>query len=67
MLQKQGADFLLTVKANQRKLRRQIHSQFQEKRRIPFLAPDHEICHGRVITWTLRAKRAQGAYQPGLD
>ncbi len=36
----------------------QIHSHFQGKRHIPFLATDHEIGHGRDITWTLRAKRA---------
>jgi hypothetical protein len=30
----------------------------QGKRKIPFLATDHEISHGRNITWTLRAKEA---------
>ena len=57
-LQEQGADFLLTVKANQKTLHRQIRSQFQGKCRIPFMATDHEISHGRDITWTLRAKQA---------
>ena len=57
-LQEQGADFLLTVKANQKTLHRQIRSQFQGKRKIPFVATDHEISHGRSITWTLRAKQA---------
>ena len=57
-LQEQGADFLLTVKANQKTLYRQIQSQFQGKRHIPFLATDHEISHGRDISWTLRAKQA---------
>ena len=57
-LQEQGADFLLTVKANQKTLHRQIRSQFQGKRKIPFVATDHEISHGRDITWTLRAKQA---------
>ena len=57
-LQEQGADFLLTVKANQKTLHRQIRSQFQGKRHIPFVAGDHEISHGRDITWTLRAKQA---------
>lgn len=57
-LQEQGADFLLTVKANQKTLHRQIRSQFQGKRRIPFVATDHEVGHGRDITWTLRAKQA---------
>ena len=39
-------------------MHRQIRSQFQGKRRIPFLATDHEVSHGRDITWTLRAKEA---------
>ncbi|QPN59700.1 hypothetical protein H8F24_17370 [Synechococcus sp. CBW1002] len=53
-----GGDFLLTVKANQKTLHRQICSQFQGKRKIPFLATDHEISHSRQITWSLRAKAA---------
>ena len=57
-LQEQGADFLLTVKAIQKTLHRQIQSQFQGKRKIPFVAMDHEISHGRNIAWTLRAKPA---------
>ena len=57
-LQEQGADFLLTVKANQRTLHRQVRSQFQGKRRIPFVATDHEVGQGREITWALRAKQA---------
>jgi predicted transposase YbfD/YdcC len=48
----------LTVKANQKTLHRQIRSQFQGKRHIPFVATDHEVGHGRDITWTLRAKQA---------
>ena len=48
----------MTVKANQQTLYRQIRSQFQGKRKIPFVATDHEISHGRDITWTLRAKQA---------
>ena len=39
-------------------MHRQIRSQFQGKRRIPFIATDHEISHGRDITWTLRARQA---------
>ena len=46
------------MKANQKTLHRQIRSQFQGKRHIPFVATDHEISHGRTITWTLRAKQA---------
>ena len=46
------------MKANQKTLHRQIRSQFQGKRRIPFVATDHEVGHGRDITWTLRAKQA---------
>jgi hypothetical protein len=53
-----AADFLLTVKANQKILHRKIRSQFQGKRHIPFVATDHEISHGRDNTWTLRAKQA---------
>jgi hypothetical protein len=56
--QEQGADVLLTVKANQRTLHRQIQRQFEGSRQIPFLATDHEIGHGRDITWRLRAKEA---------
>jgi predicted transposase YbfD/YdcC len=55
----QGADFLLTVKANQKTLHRQIRSQFQGKRHISFVAGDHEISHGCDITWSLRAKQAR--------
>lgn len=39
-------------------MHRQIRTQFQGKRHIPFVASDHEISHGRSITWTLRAKQA---------
>lgn len=46
------------MKANQRILHRQIASQFQGKRTIPFVATDQEISHGRDITWTLRAKES---------
>ena len=53
-----GADFLLTVKANQKTLHRQIRSLFQGKRKIPFVATDHEIGDGRDNSWMLRAKQA---------
>lgn len=46
------------MKANQKTLHRQIRSQFQGKRQIPFEAGDHEKSHGRDITWKLRAKQA---------
>ena len=46
------------MKGNQKSLHRQIRSQFQGKRKIPFVAMDHEISHGRNITWALRAKQA---------
>ena len=46
------------MKANQKTLHRQIRSQFQGTRKIPFVATDHEVSHGRDITWTLRAKQA---------
>jgi predicted transposase YbfD/YdcC len=48
----------LTVIGNQKTLYRQIRSQFQGKRRIPFVARDHEVSHGRNIIWMLRAKQA---------
>jgi predicted MarR family transcription regulator len=52
------ADFLVTVKANQQTLRRQIRSQFQG-RRMNLINPSYlEIGHGRDITWSLRAKQA---------
>ena len=56
-LREQEADFLLTVKANQKTLHRQIGGQFQGKRQIPFVATDHEVNHGRDISWTPRAER----------
>jgi hypothetical protein len=46
----------LPVKGNQKTLHRQIRSQLQGKRRIRFVAGDHEVSHGRNITWMLRAK-----------
>jgi hypothetical protein len=39
-------------------LHRQIRSQFQGKRKIPFGAGHHEVGHDRNITWTLRAVAA---------
>jgi predicted transposase YbfD/YdcC len=47
----------LTVKGNQKTLYRQIRSQFQGKRRIPFVARDLDVSHGRNITWMLLAKQ----------
>lgn len=49
---------LLTVKSNQKTFCRQICSQLQGMRYIPFAAMDHEVSHGRDIAWTLRAKKA---------
>jgi predicted transposase YbfD/YdcC len=51
---------VLTVKANQKTLYRQIASQLIGKRKIPVIASDHEVGHGRDITWDLRAKEAPG-------
>jgi predicted transposase YbfD/YdcC len=51
---------LLTVKSNQKTLYRQIGSQFQGKRHIPFVATDHEKRHGRDTLWELSAKEAPG-------
>ena len=39
-------------------MHRQIQRQFEGKRQISFLATDHELGHGRDITWTLQAKEA---------
>jgi hypothetical protein len=36
-------------------LRSQMRSQLQEKRRIPFVASNHEMEHGRSITFMLWA------------
>ena len=36
---------------------RPIVLHLQGKRKIPFVATDHEISHGRNITWTLRTKQ----------
>jgi hypothetical protein len=47
----------LTVKANQRTLNRQISHQLRGKRKIHFLATDHETSHGRDINWTCGRKR----------
>ena len=49
---------LLTVKSNQKTLHRQISHQFQGKRKIPFVATDHEKRHGRETLWELRAREA---------
>ena len=49
---------LLTVKSNQKTLYRQIQSQFQGKRHIPFTASDHEKRHGRDTLWELSDKEA---------
>jgi predicted transposase YbfD/YdcC len=49
---------LLSVKSNQKNLYRQIRSQFQGKRHIPFTATDHNDKHGRHTIWELRAKEA---------
>ena len=56
--QEQGADLLLTVKTNQKTLHRQIQSQFQGKRHIPFTARAQDDKHGRDTIWELRAKEA---------
>ena len=39
-------------------MHRQIRSQYQEKRQIHFVASNHEVNHGRDISWTLQAKQA---------
>ena len=57
-LTEQGADFLLTVKANQRILHRQSSDQCLYSRKIPFTETVSEHAHGRDTTWTLRARQA---------
>ncbi|MFO8006242.1 MAG: ISAs1 family transposase [Candidatus Brocadiia bacterium] len=49
---------LLTVKANQKTLYRQIGCQFQGKRKNLFTATDHEKRPGRDTIWELRAREA---------
>ena len=46
----------MSVKGNEKTLKRQVSRQFQGKRQIPFAAMHHEIGHGREITWAMRAK-----------
>ena len=48
----------MTVKTNQPTLHRQISSQFEGKRHIPFTAMAEEKRHGRDTRWELRAKEA---------
>jgi hypothetical protein len=55
----QGADSLLTVKANQRTLHRQISEQFPYSHKILFTATVSERGHGRGTTWMLRANHAR--------
>jgi hypothetical protein len=57
-LTEQGADFLLSAKANEITLVRQIDTQFQGKHQIPFTAMHPEIGHGREIIWATRGKEA---------
>ena len=57
-MQEQGVDFLFTVNANQRTLHRKITWPFEGAHQILFVATDHELGHGRDITWTLRAKES---------
>jgi predicted transposase YbfD/YdcC len=46
------------VKGNQKTLYRQIQSQFQGKRDIPYTATAHDDKHGRDTIWRLQAKEA---------
>jgi hypothetical protein len=57
----QGADLLLTVKINQRRLYQQIVSQFRGNRHFPVVISDFEASHGRQVRWTLRARSATAA------
>ncbi|MBU6250935.1 MAG: ISAs1 family transposase [Cyanobacteria bacterium REEB417] len=54
-------DLLLTVKKNQRRLYRQIASQFRGHRHFPFEISDFDASNGRQVRWTLRASNATGA------
>ncbi len=44
--------------ANQSTLCRQIGDQLLGRRKIPLLATDHQIAHGRDIIWSFRKKEA---------
>ncbi|QPN70337.1 hypothetical protein [Synechococcus sp. CBW1108] len=57
----QGADLLLTVKQNQRRLYRQIASKFRSHRHFPVEISDVEASHGPRARWTLRARNATDA------
>jgi predicted transposase YbfD/YdcC len=48
----------LSIKGNEKTLKRQDSRQFEGKRQIPFTATHYEIGHGREITWAMRAKEA---------
>ena len=49
------------MKNNQRRLYRQIASQFRGHRHFPVEISDFEASHGRQVRWTLRARNATGA------
>jgi predicted transposase YbfD/YdcC len=51
----------LTVKKNQRRLYRQIVSQFLGHRHFPVEISDVEASHGRQVRWQLRARNATDA------
>ena len=48
----------LTIKDNQRTLRRQVIRQFEGKRQIPLTATIHGKKHGRDTRWEMRIKEA---------
>ena len=49
---------MLTVKFNQKILKRQVGCHFEGKRKIPFTVTDVEKRHGRHTRWQFRAKEA---------
>ena len=51
--------FLLSSKANEKTLLRQINDQLQMKRQFPSAAMHHKIGQACESTWTLRAKETQ--------
>jgi hypothetical protein len=57
-LKEQGADFILTVKGQLEDAEPPDPQPVLGKAQDPFRGRDHEVSHGRNITWILRAKQA---------
>ena len=57
-LQEQVDDLLLSVRTNQKTFQRQIRQPIKRRRKIPLVASNCEIGHGRNITWTLQDEQS---------